>query len=126
MVARMSVMVLRFAAVLALILGILFWIGVNESLKSVHMLLGLIVTFCLLILGSLMITTKRGNVGLGVGAIVLAIVVVVFGMQQLSIQPSISDPSSPLHQVVKVVHLLLGLAAIGVGEMIGRRLKGSR
>src|SRR5205085_512036 len=80
MVARVSVMVLRIAALLALILGILFWFGViqgAESFKnpwtSIHMTLGVIVTICLVILGVLMVTTKGGNVGLGVGAIVMAL-----------------------------------------------------
>jgi hypothetical protein len=125
MVARVSVMVLRLAALLALILGILFWINVipgAEDLRnpwtSVHMLLGIIVTLCLLILGSLMITTRGGNAGLGLGAIILGILVVALGVSQtrLLISPSV-------HWIVQVVHLLFGLAAIGLGEMIAGRYR---
>jgi hypothetical protein len=117
-------MVLRLAALLALILGVLFWINVipgTEDLRnpwtSVHMLLGIIVTLCLLILGSLMITTRGGNVGLGAGAIVLGILVVALGLSQTSL---LISPS--VHWIIQVIHLLFGIAAIGLGEMIAGRL----
>ncbi len=125
MAARVSVMILRLAALLALILGILFWINVipgAENLRnpwtSVHMLLGIIVTLCLLVLGSLMITTRGGNVGLGAGAIILGILVVAFGLSQTSL---LISPS--VHWIIQVIHLLLGLAAIGLGEMIAGRYR---
>ena len=123
MAARVSVMVLRIAALHALILGILFWIGVipgAENLRnpwtSLHMTLGIIVTICLVILGGLMITTKGGNAGLGIGAIVLAVLVIALGLSQTSL---LVAPS--VHWIVQVLHLLFGLAAIGLGEMIAGR-----
>jgi hypothetical protein len=123
MVARVSVMVLRIAALLALILGILFWVGVIEGAEnlrnpwtSLHMTLGIIVTICLVILGYLMITTKGGNAGLGIGAIFLAILVIALGLIQTRLLPQAS-----VHWIIQVVHLLFGLLAIGLGEMIGAR-----
>lgn len=125
MVARVSGMVLRIAAVIALILGILFWVGVipgaddlRNPWTSLHMTMGIIVTICLVILGVLMITTQGGNAGLGIGAIVLAVLVIALGLTQtrLLIQPSV-------HWIIQVVHLLFGLAAIGLGEMIGARYR---
>jgi hypothetical protein len=120
-------MVLRITGLLALILGILFWVGViqgAESLRnpwtSVHMTLGIIVTICLVILGSLMLTTKGGSVGLGVGAIVLSVLVIALGLGQVQI-PALAAYS--VNWVVKIVHLLLGLLAIGMGEMIGGRYR---
>src|SRR5690348_10384882 len=85
MVERVSIMVLRVAALLTLILGILFWTNVrspDSPLGLVHMLSGIIITLCLWILGILIATTKGGNVSLGASAIVLGIVVVVFGLSQ--------------------------------------------
>jgi hypothetical protein len=125
MLARVSIMVLRVAALLALILGILFWIDVipgadslSNPITSVHMMLGIIVTICLVILGILIITTKGGSVGLGIGAIILAILLVALGISQtrLLIEPSV-------HWIVQVVHLLFGLTAIGLGEMIAGRYR---
>jgi hypothetical protein len=125
MLARVSAMVLRVAAVFALILGILFWINVipgsdnlSNPVTSVHMTLGIIVTICLVILGVLMINTKGGNVGLGVGAIILAILVIALGLTQTRLLVADS-----VHWIVQVVHLLFGLAAIGVGEMINGRYR---
>lgn len=125
MLERVSVMVLRVAAVLALILGILFWINVipgadslSNPVTSVHMTLGIIVTICLVILGVLIINTRGGNVGLGVGAIILAILLIALGLTQTRLL--ISDS---VHWIVQVVHLLFGLAAIGLGEMINGRYR---
>jgi hypothetical protein len=118
-------MVLRVAAILALILGILFWFDVipgadslSNPFTSVHMTLGIIVTICLVILGILILNAKGGSVGLGIGAIVLAILVIALGLSQTSllIQPSV-------HWIVQVVHLLFGLAAIGMGEAISGRYR---
>ena len=124
-VARVSGMVLRIAGILALILGILFWIDVipgadsfQNPWTSVHMTLGIIVTICLVILAMLMITTKGGNAGLGIGAIVLAILVIVLGLTQTRLL--IADS---VHWIIQVVHLLFGLAAIGLGEMMGARYR---
>ena len=125
MVARVSVMVLRVSAILALILGILFWVDVikgAEDLRnpwtSIHMTLGIIVTICLVILGILMVTAKGGNAGLGIGAIVLAVLVVALGLSQTRL---LVDES--VHWIIQVVHLLFGLLAIGLGEMIGARYR---
>jgi hypothetical protein len=125
MVARVSGMVLRIAGLLALILGILFWIDVipgadsfQNPWTSVHMTLGILVTICLVILAMLMITTRGGSVGLGIGAIVLAILVIALGLSQTRLL--IADS---VHWIIQVVHLLFGLAAIGLGEVMGARYR---
>jgi hypothetical protein len=116
MVVRITGMVLRIAAILALILGIIFWTGTAKNLVAIHMLLGIIVTLCLLILGG-MIATTRGGIGLAIGAIVLGLIVAGFGASQRTIMVGSS------HWIIQVIHLLLGLAAIGLGEMIAGRYK---
>ena len=116
MVVRITGMVLRVAAILALILGIIFWTGNAKGLVSIHMLLGIIVTLCLWILGG-MIATTRGGIGLAIGAIVLGLIVAGFGMTQRTIMVGSG------HWVIQIIHLLLGLTAIGFGEMIAGRYK---
>lgn len=118
MVVRITSMTLRIAGVLALILGIIFWTGTAKSLVNIHMLLGIIVTLCLWILGGVIATT-RGGIGLGIGAIVLGLIVAGFGMSQKTILVGSS------HWIIQVIHLLLGLAAIGLGEAISGRYKRS-
>ncbi|MDQ2887511.1 MAG: hypothetical protein M3Y39_15665 [Chloroflexota bacterium] len=118
MVVRITINVLRVAALLALILGILDWVGYPFGSILIHMLLGFIVVFALWILGGVMLT-RKGGAGLGIGAIVLGLLVLALGLTQQQILP---DPN-PAHWVIQVVHLLFGLSAIGIGEMIGGRIR---
>jgi hypothetical protein len=117
MVIRITVMVLRICGVLALILGILFWIGIAQGLVAVHMLLGILVTLSLWVLGVSIVVLTRGNIGLGVGAIIMGILVVLLGLTQGGLLVG------PLHWLVQVLHLLFGLGAIGLGEAVGGRYK---
>ncbi|MBA2395981.1 MAG: hypothetical protein H0V70_24915 [Ktedonobacteraceae bacterium] len=119
MVVRITANVLRASALLALIFGILSWVGVlPDSLIGIHMLLGIIVVISLWILGGVMITT-RGGIGLAVGAFALGLITLALGLTQKQILP---DPNS-LHWIIQVVHLLIGLGAIGMGEAISGRYR---
>ncbi len=121
MVVRITTNVLRVAAVLALILGILDWVGHPLGPILIHMFLGFIVVFSLWILGGSMLTLKGGT-GLGIGAVVLGLIVLALGLLQQQILP---EPN-PAHWVVQVIHLLIGLSAIGLGEAIGGRYRRQR
>jgi hypothetical protein len=119
MVVRITANVLRASALLALIFGVLSWVNVlPDSLIGIHMLLGIIVVLSLWILGGAIARTRRG-IGLGIGAIVLGLITLALGLTQQQILP---DPNS-LHWIIQVVHLLLGLSAIGTGEIISGRYK---
>ena len=109
--------VLRVAALLALILGLLTWFGV-DVVVNVHMILGIIVTLSLWVLGVAAFSVK-GGVPLGIVAIIWGLIVVALGMTQSSILP---EPS-PAHWIIQIIHLLVGLCAIGIGEAIGGRHK---
>ena len=117
MVVRISVTVLRLSALLALILGILFWTSNAGSWTFVHMGLGLLVTLSLWVLGASQAFTERGNWGLAAGAFVLGAILPIFGMMQEALLPG------AMHWIIQVIHLLLGLSALGLGEEIARRYK---
>ncbi|TMC19422.1 MAG: hypothetical protein E6J34_15350 [Chloroflexi bacterium] len=118
MVVRIASMVLRIAGVLALILGILNWTKVTgDSLRDIHMLLGIIVVLALWVLGAL-IVSSRGGQGLGIAAFIVGLIVVGFGVRQEAI-----FPAPNVHWIIQVMHLILGLLAIGMGEMITARYK---
>jgi hypothetical protein len=117
MVIKYTAWVLRIAAALALILGIISWFGV-DILVSIHTLLGIIVVLSLWVLGGAFFSTKGGST-LAIIAIVWGIVVLALGVSQKSILP---DPS-PVHWIIQVLHLIVGLAAIGIGEAIGGRYR---
>jgi hypothetical protein len=120
MVVRIMVNVLRASAVLALIFGVLSWVGVlPDSLIGIHMLLGIIVVLSLWTLGAA-IALKPKGIGLAIGAFVLGLITLGFGLTQKQILP---DPPNAAHVVVQIVHLLIGLSAIGMGETISGRYK---
>jgi len=116
MAVRITLMVLRVVVLLALILGLLMWFGVGGALVPVHKLLGILVVLSLWVLGGFAFTIK-GGVGIGIGAIVLGLIVLLFGLNQRTIL--VGD----LHWLIQVIHLLLGLSAAGMGEAIAGRYK---
>ncbi len=116
-VVRIAIMVLRVTVLLALILGILFWTGNALGLVLIHMALGILAVLSLWILGGAIASTK-GGIGLAIGAFVWGLLVAVLGLTQGNLLAAGST-----HWVIQVLHLLLGLGAIGLGEMIAGRYK---
>ena len=115
MVVTITQWVIRICGVLALILGILFWTGTApDALIPVHIILGVLVTLSLWVLGFVFGRSRGGNWGLAAVAIVWGLLVIGVGGSQIG-----QDPST----VGKILHLLIGLIAIGIGEMVGGRYK---
>ncbi len=116
MVVTITQWVLRISAVLALILGILFWTGsAPDALIPVHIILGVLVTLSLWVLGFMFGRAKSGNWGFASIALVWGLIVIGVGGSQIGM--------SDINPIVKVIHLLIGLIAIGVGEMVAGRYK---
>ena len=116
MVVTITQWVLRISALLALILGILFWTGsAPDALIPVHIILGILVTVSLWVLGFMFGRAKGGNWGLAAVAIVWGILVIGLGGSQIG-QQNISI-------AIKIIHLLIGLLAIGIGEVVAGRYK---
>ena len=112
-----SIMVLRVAVLLALILGILFWTGNFQNLTLIHMLLGFIVVISLWVIGLAQGFTKGGSFGLAVATFVVGLLLAIVGLYQDNWLPGSA------HWVIQVIHLLLGLSAIGLGEMTAARTR---
>jgi hypothetical protein len=112
-IARMLV---RITGLLQLVLGILFWLGIANSLVTVHIISGLI-----LVLGLWFIAVMAGRSGANIGMVVLSVVwglvVIGLGMSQARIMVGSA------HWVIQVVHLLLGIGAIGLAESLGMKTK---
>jgi uncharacterized RDD family membrane protein YckC len=109
---RIAVMAVRGLGALALVLGLVLWSGSNPALQGVHMLIGITLV---LALWAVAILALRSGVRPAVPVVALAwgVLVFVFGMTQRSIM------AGDGHLVVQVAHLLVGLVAIGLGEMLG-------
>jgi hypothetical protein len=104
----------RAIGVLMIILGGLFWTGNALTLIPIHMLLGILLV---LLLWSLAFMAARNDVHPGVVAlaVVWGLVVPVLGMTQDALLVG------PLHWLIQVLHLLVGLTAIGLAETLARR-----
>ena len=110
--------VVRVAGVLALMLGLLFWTGDAQSLVPVHMLLG-VLRCCRCGCWRRRLAAGRADRD-GHGAVVVGLLVLGLGFTQASLLPGSG------HWVIQVVHLVLGMAAVGSGEMIGGRVRRRR
>ncbi|MGY2896024.1 hypothetical protein [Deinococcus sp. UYEF24] len=109
----------RIAGVVALGMGLAFWGGSGSALLSAHQGLGYLVSLALLLLAVL--GFRQGVApGLLVLAIVWGLVVPAIGGMQLKLLPG------DQHWVIQVFHLLLGVGAIALSEIIAGRALSSR
>jgi len=116
-VIRIASILLRVFGTLAVILGLLFWVGIGLNLIPVHMLLGLLVVLLLWNVGVGQAFSKGGSWALAIGALVLGALVVILGLRQSSLLVG------PFHWVIQVIHLLLGVLAVGVGQVSAGRYR---
>jgi hypothetical protein len=112
-------LLLRFTGLIQIVLGLLFWTGNALSLIPLHMLVGFILVLSLWTLAVLAALSgvQRGFVAL---AIVWGFIVPILGLTQSRLLPG------PAHLVIEVLHLLVGLGAIGQGEGLARRIRQAR
>jgi len=112
-------MLVRICGGLLILLGIFFWTGHALSLIPIHMLLGLVFVIALWVLAGI-----GARAGVGAGLVALAvlwgIIVLALGMTQTRLVPGSA------HWVIRVLHLLVGLVAIRLGEVLAQRIKAVR
>ncbi len=109
-------MILRIAGGIQLVLGIIVWTGSADNLVPIHILLGAVITLALFLLAyqALRAGVARWLVALaGVWAIGLP----VWGMLQQSIFPEAYE------WIAQVLHLLCGIGALGLAEMLAPRIR---
>ena len=111
-------MLVRGLGLIMIVLGLLFWTGNALNLIGLHMLLGMIVV---LLLWALAIMAARSGLSLGLVALGLAwgLIVVSLGMTQNRLLPG------DAHWVIKVLHLLVGIGALGIAERLAGSIKRS-
>lgn len=112
--ATVLLMLVRLTGVFQLVLGVLFWSGSATSLIPLHMTVGIVFVLALMALAGL---ATRAAGALAALTIVWGVVVAVLGFAQTALLPGAA------HWVVQVLHLLVGLAAISLGEMLGSRMR---
>jgi hypothetical protein len=117
--ARIAIMVLRIAVLFNLITGIIFWTGNADPLQRVHIIVGIVAVISLWTLG-IMQGLRGGSFGLALATFVLGFLLVLVGLFQKNWLP---EATSSNHWIIQVIHLLLGLATIGLGEMVAGRYR---
>ena len=116
MVVRISLMVLRITVLFNLITGIIFWTGNADPLQIVHIILGILAVLALWTIGIVQ-GLRGGSFGLAVATFVVGFLLALVGLFQTR---WLNDSN---HWIIQVIHLLLGIMAIGLGEMIGGRYR---
>jgi len=106
--------VARLDGLAALILGILLWTGPAGSLNS-HIGTGFIMTITLLLLGLLGFFARIKPV-MPIVAIAWAILLPYIGFAQRHILLNAN------HVVIQLIHLLIGVCAIGVAEAVAAQI----
>lgn len=110
-------MALRIGALGALVLGIAFWTGNLDSLAPLHMVLGILVVLSVWWLAVALLRSAQPNVALASTAIVLGAILWIIGYTQTGLLPGAN------HWIIQVIHLTLAIITLGLGEMIGARVK---
>ena len=114
-------MTIRISGVLLLLLGIAIWTGRADGVIPVHQLLGFVLVLSLWTLSFL---AARAGVQMKWVALAVAwgLVAPILGLTQEGLL------TGGWHWTIQVLHLLIGLGAIGMGENLARRIQeaGSR
>jgi hypothetical protein len=116
--ATAAQVVVRVTFLVQIVLGVAFWTGHLLTLVTLHIVSGI-----LLVLGLWALAAIGARSGAPLGMVVLAVawglVVIVFGLNQGLLV------TGTWHWTIQVLHLLVGLAAVGQAEALGKRIKRS-
>ena len=117
MLIRIASVVLSFAGLMALILGLLFWTNSALNLIQMHMLLGLLAVGALWVIGIGQAVSRGGSWVIAANALVIGAAMIVIGLNQSALM------LGPFHWVIQLIHLVLGLLVIGIGHIGAARYR---
>jgi hypothetical protein len=109
-------MLIRACFVVQLLLGGLFWTNNARGLIDLHQLVGFILVIAIWVQAGL---AARAGVSLGLVAftVLWALVVPILGLNQTELL------TGSAHWVIQVVHLLVGIIAVGLAERLARGIQ---
>jgi hypothetical protein len=117
MLLRIASVVLSFAGVLALILGVAHWLGAAVNLITMHMLLGLLSIGALWVIGIAQALSKGGSWAIAALSLIVGALTLLLGWNQTTLL--VGD----LHWLIQVGHVLSGVFTIGIGHMGVARIR---
>ncbi len=98
-----------------IVLGLLFWTGNAFALLPLHMLLGIVLVLMLWVI-AVMALIARVNPILALVALIWGLIVPILGITQFQLLPG------SLHWIIQVLHLLVGLTAIALANILARQI----
>lgn len=114
-IAGISLWIVRVAGTLQLLLGALFWTGHAYSYVPVHIVTGSVIVLTLWLVAALALIARTRR-GLAVFALLWGVALPAYGMWQATLLVG------PMHWIVRVLHLLMGLAAMALAGMLGQAI----
>lgn len=112
----LSQVLVRAAGLIQVVLGVLLWAGIGGDLVAVHVLVGLALVIGLWTLG---LMAARSGVGSGLVGLALAWGLLVPLVGRVEDRVAMAD----VHAAIQVLHLLIGLGAVGVAEVLADRIR---
>lgn len=112
-------MLVRISGLVVIVLGLLFWTGHALTLIPLHILFGILLVVGLLAL-ALLAARAAINPAIVATAVAWAVMVLIFGLTQTRLL------TGDIHWVIQVLHLTVGLSAIGQGEALAARIREAR
>ena len=107
---------IRITGLFQLILGVIFWVNQNDALIPFHILVGSVMVLSLWVLAFLAARTGVSS-RLTALAAVWGLIVLILGLTQTGILPG------PLHWLIEVLPLVIGMGALGQGEGLSGRIR---
>jgi hypothetical protein len=104
--------IVRITGLIQIVLGLFIWNGTNDTL----IFTGSVLVLALWALAAIA-ARARVSIGLVVLAVVWGLILPILGLTQAGLVPGSA------HWVIQIVHLLLGLGAIGQAESLALRIK---
>ena len=111
--------IVRVAGIVQIVLGLLFWTGRALGYIPLHMSVGFVVVLGLWTLALLALAARTGA-GLALFGILWGVALPALGMTQAGILVG------PWHWIIRVIHLLMGLAALGLADRLASRVLNAR
>jgi hypothetical protein len=109
-------MLLRITGALQIILGLIIWIAEADGIIPVHVFIG---SVFVLALWAVAFMAARAGVSPAMVALtfIWGLIIPVLGIAQVNLMPNAA------HWVIQVVHLLVGMVGMGLGEQLGARIR---
>jgi hypothetical protein len=113
--AAISLWIVRIAGTLQLVLGALFWTGHAYTFLPLHIISGAAIVLTLWAVAALAFVARTHR-GLAVFALLWGLALPAFGIRQATVLVG------PMHWIVRVIHLLMGLAAMALAGTLGQAI----